>query len=144
MQWYMDHVCTHVPHLDLVDIGQDMSATVRLMDTPNLMKKIWNQLMLWPRNPKILRNVPCFCPGKNFFILTLHTHRSSLETPLISIWPPNPNMRRAVACERQVICSQFTRKLLIAKLLKRCLMVATGVPYKSQLTLDPCHQHFMP
>ena len=46
-------------------------------------------------------------------------------------------MRRAVAHERQVICSRFTRKLLITKLLERCLLVATGVPYKSQLTLEP-------
>ena len=59
-------------------------------------------------------------------------------------WPPNPYMRHAAAHERQVICSQITRKPLIAKLLKRCLLVATGVPYKSQLTLDPCHQPFMP
>ena len=43
-----------------------------------------------------------------------------------------------MAHERQVICSRFTRKLLITKLLKRCLLVATEVPYKFQLTLDPC------
>ena len=47
-------------------------------------------------------------------------------------------MRHAAAHERQVICSQFTRKLLIAKLLEMYLLVATEVPYKSQLTLDPC------
>ena len=86
----MDHVCTHVPHLDLVDIGQVMSATVRLMGTLNPMKKISNHLMLLPQNPKILRNVPCFCPGKNFFILTLHTHRQSLDWPLISILTSQP------------------------------------------------------
>ena len=33
MQWYMEHVCTHVLHLDTVDIGQNVSATVRLMVT---------------------------------------------------------------------------------------------------------------
>ena len=27
--------------------------------------------MLWPRKPKIHRNVPRFCPGEIFFILTL-------------------------------------------------------------------------
>ena len=59
-------------------------------------------------------------------------------------WPPNSYTRHAAAHERQVICSRFTRKLLIAKLLKRCLLVATGVPYKSQLTLDPCCWPFMP
>ena len=35
----MAQLCTHMPHLDLVDIGQDMSTTVRLMGTPNPMKK---------------------------------------------------------------------------------------------------------
>ena len=64
MQWYMDYVCNHVPHLDLVDIGQTMSATVRLMVTSNPVKKISNQLMLQSRNPYILKNVPCFCFGK--------------------------------------------------------------------------------
>ena len=53
-------------------------------------------------------------------------------------------MRRAAAHERQVICSRFTRKPLITKLLERCLLAATEVPYKSQLTLDPCHRPFMP
>ena len=79
MQWYMDHVCIHVPHLNLVDIGQVMSAKVRLMGTQNPMKKFSNRLTLRPRNPKILGNVPHFRPGKNFFILTLHTHRQSLD-----------------------------------------------------------------
>ena len=79
MQWYMDHPCTHVPHLDLVDIGQDMSATVRLMGIPNPMKNFSNWPMLQLRNPYILGNVPCFCPGKEFFILTLHILRQSLD-----------------------------------------------------------------
>ena len=75
----MDHVCTHVPYLDLVDIGQDMSATVRLMGTPNPIKKISNPLMLQPHNPYILRDVPHFRPVKIFFILTLHTLRQPLD-----------------------------------------------------------------
>ena len=44
----MDHVCTHVPHLDLVDIGQNMSATDRLMGTLNPMKKFSNRSTLQP------------------------------------------------------------------------------------------------
>ena len=86
----MDHVCTHVPLLDLVDISQDMSATVRLMGTPNPMKKLSNHSMLQPWNPKILRNVPRFCLSKIFCILTLHTHRQSLDWPLISILTSQP------------------------------------------------------
>ena len=86
------HPCIHVhyAHLDLVDIGRNMSATDRLMGTLNPMKKFSNCSMLWPRNPKILRNVPRFHPGKNFFILTLHTHRQSLDWPLISILTSQP------------------------------------------------------
>ena len=79
MLWYMDHVCTHVHHLDLVDIGQNVSATDRLMVTRDLVEKDSNRLMLWPQNPKIFRNVPRFRPSKIFFILTLHTHRQSLD-----------------------------------------------------------------
>ena len=80
----------HYAHLDLVDIGRNMSATDRLMGTPNPMKKFSNYLMLQPGNPKIHRNVPRFRPGKNFFILTLHTHRQSLDWPLISILTSQP------------------------------------------------------
>ena len=90
MKWYIDHVCTYVPHLDLVDIGQNVSATDRLMGTLNPMKKFSNRSMLWPWNPKILRNVPLFHHGKIFFILTLHTHRQSLDWPLISILTSQP------------------------------------------------------
>ena len=86
----MDHVCIHVPHLDLVKIGQDMSTTVRLMGTPNPMKKFSNHSTLQPRNPKILGNVPRFHPSKNFSILTLHTHRQSLDWPLISMLTSQP------------------------------------------------------
>ena len=78
-------LCIHVPHLDLVDIGRNMSTTDRLMGTLNPMKKSSNHSMLRPRNSKIHRNVPRFCPGKKFFILTLHTHRQFLDWPLISI-----------------------------------------------------------
>ena len=78
-------LCIHVPHLDLVDIGRNMSATVRLMGTPNPMKKFSNSSTLRPQNPKILGNVPHFRLSKIFFILTLHTHRQSLDWPLISI-----------------------------------------------------------
>ena len=86
----MAQLCTHVPHLDLVDIGWNMSATDRLMATPNPMKKFSNRSMLWPRNPKIHGNVPRFRSDKNFFILTLHTHRQSLDWPLISILTSQP------------------------------------------------------
>ena len=46
--------------------------------------------MLQPHNPYILGNVPHFHPVKNFFILTLHTLRQSLDWPLISILTSQP------------------------------------------------------
>ena len=36
----MDYVCTHVLHLNLVDIDQNMSTTSRLIVTCDAMKKI--------------------------------------------------------------------------------------------------------
>ena len=57
----------------------------------NIFEKInSNRLTLQPQNPKTLENVPCFCPSKFFFILTLHTHRQSLDSPLISILTSQP------------------------------------------------------
>ena len=57
----------------------------------NIFEKInSNHLTLQPQNPKILGNVPRFHPGKNFFFLTLHTHRQSLDWPFISILTSQP------------------------------------------------------
>ena len=36
----MNHACTHVPHLDPVDIDQNMSATARLIVSCDPVKKI--------------------------------------------------------------------------------------------------------
>ena len=36
----MDHVSTHVPHLDLVDFGQNVFTTARLIVNCNPVKKI--------------------------------------------------------------------------------------------------------
>ena len=40
MELYMDHVCTHVLHLDLVDMDQNMSTTARLIIICDPVKKI--------------------------------------------------------------------------------------------------------
>ena len=57
----------------------------------NIFEKInSNHLTLRPQNPKILGNVPHFCPSKNFFILTLHTHKQSLDWLFISILTSQP------------------------------------------------------
>ena len=139
------HPCIHVHYanLDLVNISQDMSATVRLMGTPNPMKKFSNPLMLQPRNPKILKNVPRFCPGKNFFILTLHTHRQSFDWPLISILTSQPIHEACSSPWKTSHMFSIYEKTVNHKTSQKVLLVATEVPYKSQLTLDPCHRPFM-
>ena len=144
MQWYLAQLCTHMPHLDLVDIGRNMSATVRLMGTPNSMKKFSNPSTLRPWNPKIHGNVPRFHPGKNFSILTLHTHRQSLDWPLISILTSQPIHEACSGPWKTSHMFSIYEKTVNHKILKRCLLVATEVPYKSQLTLDPCRRPFMP
>ena len=63
----MDHVCTHVLNLDLVDIGHNVSTTARPMVSCNPVEKDSNCLMLWLCNLYILGNVPCLCPTKFFF-----------------------------------------------------------------------------
>ena len=47
----MDHVFTHVPHLDLVDIGQNVSATDRLMGTHEKNFKSLDAMAPKPNNP---------------------------------------------------------------------------------------------
>ena len=135
----MDHVCTHVPHLDLVDIGQKVSATVRLIGSCDPIKKDSNRLMLQPQNPKILRNVPRFHPGKSFFILTLHTHRQSLDRPLISIMTSQPIHKTCSGPSKTRYVFSIYEKTINCKTSQKVLLVATEVPYKSQLTFDPCH-----
>ena len=139
--------------------------------------------MLQPHNPKILWNVLCFCPGKKFFILTLHTLRQSLDWPLIWVSTSQPKHKACSSPSKKsswrcgafcphhfffiltlhilrqsldwplvsVLTSQskhgtcsspskkisqnfmfspIIRKLLIAQILKRWLLVAKKVPYK--------------
>ena len=44
----MDHVCIHVPHLDLVDFGQNVSTTAGLMVSCNPVKKKFKLLNATP------------------------------------------------------------------------------------------------
>ena len=46
--------------------------------------------MLGPCNPYMHGNVPRFCPGRIFFILTLHTLRQSLDWPLTWVLTSHP------------------------------------------------------
>ena len=103
-----------------------------------------NWLMLWPHKPKILQNVPRFCPGKFFFILTLHTLRQWLDWPLISILTSQPMHEMCSGPSKKNFCHWFTTKLLIIEILERCLLVAKKVPYNSQMTLHKNCWPFIP
>ena len=111
----------------------------------NIFEKNTNCLTLQAVTCKFSEMCP-FCVSKFFFfILTLHTIKtiiwltthinSDLQIHAQDVqWP----------IEKKMTCSWFTRKLLIAKILERCLSVARKIPCKSQLTLDPCHHPFIP
>ena len=83
-------------------------------------------------NPKSHKDVPHFALIKNFLILTLHTLRASLDRPLISFLTSWPNHETCSGPSKTKFkFSPFERKLQIAKILKRCLLVGKKVLYKS-------------
>ena len=62
----MDHVCTHVHHVDLVDFGQNVFTTSRLMVSCNPVEKIQIASHYAPVTPTF----PEMCPIStlvNFF-----------------------------------------------------------------------------
>ena len=75
----MDHVCTHGPHLDLVDFGQNVSTIAKLMVSCNPVEKNSNCLMLCPVTPTFSEMYPISALVIFFFIFTLHTLRQSLD-----------------------------------------------------------------
>ena len=99
--------------------------------------------MLGPHKPKIHRNVPCFCPSENFFILTLCTLRQWLEWPLTSVSTSQLMHEMCSGPSKKNFCCRFTTKPLIAEILKRHLLVAKKVPYNSQMTLHENCRPFM-
>ena len=112
---------------------------------PNaLWRKNSNRLTLRPCKPKIHQNVPCFRPGKKFFILTLCTLRQWLEWPLVSVLTSQPMHKTCSGPSKKNFCRRFTTKLLIAEILERHLLVAKKVPYNSQMTLHENCWPFMP
>ena len=115
-----------------------------LMISCDPVKKISNRLTLRPRKLKIHRIVPRFCPGENFFILTLRTLRPWLEWPLMSISTSQPMHETCSGPSKKKFCRQFTTKPLIAEILERRLSVAKKVPYNSQMTLHENCRPFIP
>ena len=75
------HPCTN---LDLLVIGQNVFTTARFNICINAMKKNLNCSTLELLTRSITKMSPGFAPVKDFLILTLHTLRASLDSPLIS------------------------------------------------------------
>ena len=98
----------------------------------NIFEKInSNHLTLQPQNAKILGNVPHFCSIKNFFILTLHTLRQSLDWPLISILTSQPMHEMCSSSAKTISLDLDLRENCKSqKFLKRHLLVGKKVLYK--------------
>ena len=137
----MHHVCTQVPHLDLVDFGQNVSIIARLMVSCTPVKKNSNCLTLCT----VSHTFSEMCPisvSDFFFIFTLHDLRQTLDWPLISILTYQPITETYSSPLKKIMSSQFKRKLLITQILKRWLLVAKNSPYKFPNNIvDPsCHK----
>ena len=97
-----------------------------------------NHSTLQPQNLKILENVPCFRPSKKFFILTLHTHKQSLDWPLISILTSQPIHEACSSPWKTSHMFSIYEKTVNRKTSWKVSFGSYRGPYKSQLTLDPC------
>ena len=88
----------------------------------------------WPTKKKIQKGMGRFCPCQFFFILTLHTLGQWLDWPLISVLTSQPKHKAHSGPSKKIsqnfTSRQFTRKPLIAEILKRWLLVGKKVPYK--------------
>ena len=95
-----------------------------------------NWLMLQAINLHILRNCPISALVKIFSFW----HYRPLEHDYIDhsyhFWPHNPSIRLAAANQKNFKICWFTRKpLIIIKILKRCLLAAKKVIYKSSIDI---------
>ena len=99
----------YIPHLDLFDIGHNVSASVRLIGSCDPIEKDSNRLMLQPQ--KFLE----MCPVSALVKIFSFSHYIPIDNHWIDhshqLWSPNPHTRRAAAHQRQVICFRFMRKL---------------------------------
>ena len=80
--------------------------------------------------------MPHFCPSKDFLILTLHTLRASLDWSLTSFLTSQPKYKiYSGPLKKFHDVSISNRKS--QKILKRCLLVAKRVLYKSLIDIAP-------
>ena len=87
-----------------------------------------------PTEKQIQKGMGRFRPHHFFFILTLRTLRQWSDWPLMSISTSQPDHEalsgQSKKISRNFTSRQFTRKPLIAEILKRWLLVGKKVPYK--------------
>ena len=123
------HPCTN---LNLLVIGQNVFTTARFNIYIDAMKKNLNRSTLELVTWRHLEDEPRFAPIKDFLILTLHTPRTSLDSPLISFFTSWPNHETCSSPSKKISnFLLFATKPRIAKILKRCLLVGKKVLYKS-------------
>ena len=88
----------------------------------------------WPTEKKIQKGMGRFHPHNFFFILTLHNLRQWLDWPLIWVSTSQPKHEACSGPSKKIsqnfMSCQFMRKPLIAKILKKWLLVGKKVPYK--------------
>ena len=88
----------------------------------------------WPPEKKIQKGMGRFRPRHFFFILTLHTLRQWSDWPLMLILTSQPDHEALSGQSKKIwqnfTSRQFTRKPLIAEIIKRWLLVGKKVPYK--------------
>ena len=87
-----------------------------------------------PTEKQIQKGMGHFRPRHFFFILTLCTLRQLLDWPLIRVSTSQPKHEAYSGTSKKISWNftsrQFTRKLLIAEILERWLLVGRKVPYK--------------
>ena len=127
----MDHVCTHVHHLDLVDFGQNVFTKSRLMVSCNPIEKIQITSHYAPVTPTFLE----MCPISilvNFFsflhYILLDNHWIDHSYQFQTSQPFNETC--SSPSKKKFMSSQFKRKPLISQILKSWPLVVKKVPYK--------------
>ena len=87
-----------------------------------------------PPEKKFMEMRGVSAPHHFFFILTLHSLRQWLDWPLIWVLTSQPDHEACTGPSKKIsqnfTSCQFTRKPLIAEILKRWLLVGKKVPYK--------------
>ena len=86
--------------------SQNLFATAGFMVSSNVMKKNSDHLTLGATNRKSHEHVLCFCPSKDFLILTLSTLRTSWDWPRTSFLTSQPKYKTYSDLSKKFTMSQ--------------------------------------